>query len=70
VFVALRVADGLVVLTVRDAGVGLAPAALDSKRLGILGMRERAELLDGAFVFKAEPGRGAEVQVTIPIPKN
>ncbi|HEV3263540.1 MAG TPA: ATP-binding protein [Gemmataceae bacterium] len=68
VFVALRVADGLVVLTVRDTGVGLAPAALDSKRLGILGMRERAELLDGTFVLKAQPGQGTEVQVTIPIP--
>jgi signal transduction histidine kinase len=69
VFIALRVAGGLVALTVRDAGVGLAPAALDGKRLGILGMRERAELLDGTFVLNAEPGGGTEIQVTIPIPK-
>jgi signal transduction histidine kinase len=69
VLVALRVAGGQVTLTVRDAGVGLVPDALDGKRLGILGMRERAELLDGTFVLKAEPGQGTEVQVTIPIPK-
>src|SRR5262249_38008023 len=69
VFVALRVTEGLVTLTVRDAGVGLGPAALDGKRLGILGMRERAELLDGTFVLKGQPGRGTEVQVTIPLPK-
>jgi signal transduction histidine kinase len=67
VFVTLRIAGGVVVLTVRDQGVGLAPEALDGKRLGLLGMRERAELLDGAFVVKGEPGRGTEVQVTIPI---
>jgi signal transduction histidine kinase len=67
VFVALHVAGGEVALTVRDLGVGLAPAALDAQRLGILGMRERAELLGGTFVLKAEPGRGTEIQVTIPI---
>jgi signal transduction histidine kinase len=69
VFVGLRVADGRVDLTVRDAGVGLEPAVLDGKRLGILGMRERAELLDGTFVLQAEPGRGTEVRVTIPFPQ-
>jgi signal transduction histidine kinase len=69
VYVSLRVAGGLVTLSVRDAGVGLAPDALDGRRLGILGMRERAELLGGTFALKAEPGGGTEVQVTIPIPK-
>jgi signal transduction histidine kinase len=69
VSVGLRVADGQVHLTVRDGGVGLDPAALDGKRLGILGMRERAELLDGTFVLEAAPGKGTEVRVRIPIPK-
>ena len=69
VFVGLRVADGVAILTVRDNGVGLDPVALDGTRFGILGMRERAELLDGTFVVKTEAGRGTEVQVTIPIPE-
>jgi signal transduction histidine kinase len=67
--VRLRVSTDAVTLTVRDDGVGLAPEALDNKRLGILGMRERAELLDGTFVLKGEPGRGTEVSVAIPLPK-
>ncbi len=56
VFVTLRVADGVVNLAVRDAGAGLDPGTMDGTRLGILGMRERAELLDGALVVKSAPG--------------
>jgi signal transduction histidine kinase len=66
VFVALCVSAGQAILTVRDSGVGLVPDAADSKRLGILGMRERAELLDGRFVLKAAPGQGTRVEVVIP----
>jgi signal transduction histidine kinase len=67
VFVGLHVTPERIVLTVRDAGVGFNPAALDGKRLGILGMRERAELLDGTFAVKAEPGKGTEIQAIIPL---
>jgi signal transduction histidine kinase len=69
VMIGLRVTDGGVTLTVRDTGVGMAPDALEGKRLGILGMRERAELLDGNLVVKTGPGAGTEIQVTIPIPQ-
>jgi signal transduction histidine kinase len=68
VFVGLRVAGGQVALEVRDRGVGLAAEALAGKGLGMLGMRERAELLGGTFAVKAAPGQGTEVQVVIPIP--
>jgi signal transduction histidine kinase len=67
VFVSLHVADAQVALTVRDNGVGLGAAAPETKRLGMLGMRERAELLNGTFVVITEPGRGTEVRVTIPL---
>jgi signal transduction histidine kinase len=68
VFVELDVVPGQVALTVRDVGVGFAPEALDGKRLGLLGMRERAELLDGTFVVHSAPGKGTEVRVTLPLP--
>ncbi len=67
VWVQLRVARGKVVLAVRDQGAGFAPETLSGKELGLLGMRERAELLDGTFSVKAAPGKGTEIQVTIPI---
>jgi two-component system sensor histidine kinase DegS len=67
VAVSLHVSADRVALTVRDAGVGFDPAARDDKRLGILGMRERAELLGGTFAVIAEPGKGTRVEVDIPI---
>ena len=66
VFVCLNAAKDCIGLTVRDAGVGFDPTSLDSKRLGILGMRERAELLGGTFALKSEPGKGTEIHVVIP----
>ena len=68
VFVTLRVADGVVNLTVRDAGAGLDPVAIDGTRLGILGMRERAEPPRRRSGGEERAGRGTEVQVRIPIP--
>lgn len=67
VFVNLSVEDDKLGLTVRDPGVGFSPEGVDGKRLGLLGMRERAELLDGTFALKSEPARGTEIQVTIPL---
>ncbi len=69
VFVELQVTKKFVSLTVRDDGIGLPSDALDSGRLGIIGMRERAELLDGTFVVNAQPGSGTELHVTIPLPQ-
>src|SRR5207245_1962502 len=68
VFVELRAAGKQVFLAVRDQGVGFAPEAIAGRGLGLLGMRERAELLNGTFVVKAAPEKGTEIQVTIPIP--
>jgi signal transduction histidine kinase len=67
VFVAISVQDEKLGLTVRDPGVGFSPESLDGKRLGLLGMRERAELLDGTFTLKSEPAHGTEIQVKIPL---
>jgi signal transduction histidine kinase len=67
VFVELEVDTASVALTVRDSGKGFTLDALDGKRLGILGMRERAELLDGSFSATSEPGKGTEIRVVLPL---
>ncbi len=53
---------------VRDSGRGFDFANRDLSRLGILGIRERAELLGGRFDIETQPGKGTLVKVIIPLP--
>jgi len=60
-------------LTVRivDDGVGFDASEVlmnsDRRGLGLLGMRERAELIGGAFTVQSSPGMGTTITVEIPI---
>ena len=61
-----------VVLTVKDDGRGFDPKELPhSKRpghgLGLISMRERAELLGGTCEIHSTPNEGTTIQVTIPV---
>ncbi len=55
-------------LRIADDGRGFDPAAVDQGRLGVLGMRERAELLGGTLVVSSAPGDGTRIEVVIPRP--
>ncbi len=50
---------------IEDEGVGFDPERADRSRLGLLGMRERVELLGGAFRLDSSPGRGTRITATI-----
>lgn len=55
-------------LTVSDHGPGFDPLVVErSGRLGIAGMRERAELLGGSFAIQSTPGDGACVNASWPL---
>jgi signal transduction histidine kinase len=41
--------------------------ASGNKRLGLLGMRERVEMVGGTFCVESAPGQGTTVQVEIPV---
>ncbi|HLA98399.1 MAG TPA: GAF domain-containing protein [Anaerolineales bacterium] len=61
-----RRADCLV-LIIEDDGVGFAPSeAAKGMRMGLNGMRERAEMLDGKLVVESIPGKGSTVLVEVP----
>ena len=52
---------------IRDEGQGFDPATAGRGRLGLLGMRERVELLEGRFDLSSAPGRGTDIDVHIPL---
>ena len=43
--------------------------AKGSKRLGLLGMRERVEMVGGTFCVESAPGKGTTIKVEIPFAK-
>lgn len=69
--VELRERDGGLVVTVADDGVGFdtSPAAPSKPgHLGLVAMRERAELASGRFEVESRPGAGTTVAMWFPMP--
>ncbi|MEO7166708.1 MAG: PAS domain S-box protein [Spartobacteria bacterium] len=68
VWVELSENDGQAVLEVRDDGRGLSQDASDDpKRLGIVGMRERAVAAGGSLTITSKPGAGTTVTFQAPL---
>jgi signal transduction histidine kinase len=59
--------DGRIDAAVADNGIGFDPQRRPLDRLGILGMRERAELLGGSFQIESSPGHGTRIRVSLPL---
>jgi len=64
--VRLRYLADTVVLEVEDAGVGFS-AVKESQGMGLISMRERAELVNGQIEFLERNGGGALVRLTVPL---
>lgn len=52
-------------LTITDDGCGFDAAAAARRGYGLLGMQERARLLDGVLEIDSEPGRGTRVHLRV-----
>ena len=64
----LKIEGTSVVLRVMDNGKGITDADLaDRESLGLLGMKERAELLGGEIHFQRAPNEGTVVVVRVPL---
>ncbi|HUF20925.1 MAG TPA: histidine kinase [Burkholderiales bacterium] len=55
-----------VLVQVEDDGLGF-DLATKRKGLGLVGLRERVELLGGRFELRSEAGKGTQVRATIPV---
>lgn len=64
--VSLAMNGGQAVLIIRDNGRGM-PQPANSQSLGLLGIRERAELLGGSVTIDSRPGDGTTIAVTLPL---
>ncbi len=73
VLVSLEVQTGYVAMLISDNGQGFDPRDVILDRegrygVGLLSIRERAELLRGTARITSAPGRGTQVHVVIPLP--
>ena len=58
--------DGRVLVMVEDDGIGFVPGpAAGAERLGLIGMRERAEALEGTLTIESAPGEGTTIAVEV-----
>ncbi len=67
--VEMRLQEGLLVLVIRDDGIGFNPQApqIDGKtHYGLQTMQERAECNGGKFMIQSRPGEGVTVIVSLP----
>lgn len=55
-----------IVLVVEDDGLGFRAGPETQSGLGLLGIRERAAALHGAFEVESAPGRGTRLTITLP----
>lgn len=69
--VKIEKADGAICLTIKDNGRGFQEDCVlrtkRGKRLGLLGMRERSEMVGGTFTVSSVPGKGTTVLAKIPL---
>ncbi len=58
---------GKLIARISDDGVGITEAKPNEFRYGILGMRERAELVGGALMVTSSAGCGTAIELVIPV---
>ena len=52
-------------LCVRDDGQGFVPGAVEDQHYGLLGMRERAEMIGAELELTSRPGGGTQILLTV-----
>jgi len=72
IWIAVKKSAEALILSVRDDGIGFDMAAVEAAyaqrgNLGLLNMKERAELCHGKLTIDSKPGKGTFVQLDLPL---
>ncbi len=67
VLVSISTREDRIVVFVNDDGIGFSSRAPLRGGLGLLGIRERVEALDGTLRISSEPRKGTTIEVQIPV---
>lgn len=67
--VKINVAKEWITMTISDDGIGFDPKIQKEDTFGILGMKERVEMLDGTIEIKSTPNKGTHVFIKVPLIK-
>ncbi|WP_019553626.1 sensor histidine kinase [Propionispira raffinosivorans] len=71
VYIMIKKVDSSIYMQIQDDGQGMGENAVEiargKNRLGLFGMQERAELLDGVLNIDSTPGNGTKITVILPI---
>lgn len=66
--VSLKIDNDKLLMAIKDNGTGFIVAGTENKKtLGILGMRERAFIMEGEYKITSTPGKGTQVKVIVPV---
>ena len=58
-----------IIFLAEDDGIGFVSSEFDQPKcgLGLLSMKERADMLGGSFSLRTSPGQGVRIRIEIPI---
>ena len=66
--VAVSMQKGTVRMTIKDNGKGFDPDEAGGRGgLGLIGMQERARLVNGSLTIASRPGRGTRIVLAVPV---
>jgi len=66
--VGLEKNNGHIILKITDNGKGFDTSRTTRKTLGLLGMKERTEMMGGEYQISSKPGEGTVVEIKVPVP--
>lgn len=67
IHVSLQLSPETVTLSIKDNGAGFDPAAVRDGAYGLIGMKERTQLLNGHFKLETTQGEGTSIRIVVPV---